>query len=134
MHLQKKGSKHIHIVAKKHGENITIVASSNGTRYVIPHLVLFSVVRKNPGGKKVHLSLQVVCSFVLSKLFVHLSLQGLRPKTTKVWMNTETFVEFLRHVARFKPSGLCLLIFDGSKSHLDYSIREFSLSTQKHYA
>lgn len=37
-------------------------------------------------------------------------------------MITCLFIEFLRHLATFKPPGHILLIFDGAKCHLDYTI------------
>ena len=48
----------------------------------------------------------------------------------KVWwiraIHREAFVKIWRHFARFKPSGLCFLIFDGTNSHFDYNICEFA--------
>ena len=38
-------------------------------------------------------------------------------------MTTDAFVEFLRRFSRL-PMGICLIIFDGAKSHLDYKICE----------
>ena len=44
--------------------------------------------------------------------------------TDRVSITLKTFVDWLNHFAKFKPPGLCLIIFDGAKSHLDYSIVE----------
>ena len=45
---------------------------------------------------------------------------------SKKCINTATFVELLQDFARLKLSGRFLLNFDGAKSHLDYSICEFT--------
>lgn len=37
-------------------------------------------------------------------------------------MNVDTFAEFIHHLARLKPQGKCLLIFDGAKCHLNTKI------------
>lgn len=37
-------------------------------------------------------------------------------------MTTSIFIEWLHHFNSYKPKGVCLLIFDGAKSHLDYEI------------
>lgn len=44
--------------------------------------------------------------------------------TPKGSMNSETFVNWIHHFAKFNLPGPCLLIFDGAKCHLDYSIVE----------
>lgn len=104
--LAQKGSKRVHIVAKEHGESVTIVACGNATGSVIPPMMLFSGVRKNPVWEK------------------NLPIGSCIKMTPKGSMTTEIFTEFLRHFSRFKPSGTCLLIFGGAKLHLDYKICE----------
>ncbi|CAK1604137.1 unnamed protein product [Parnassius mnemosyne] len=42
--------------------------------------------------------------------------------TPKGSMNSETFVKWIHHFAKFKTPGPCLLIFDGASSHLYYNI------------
>ncbi|XP_063219165.1 tigger transposable element-derived protein 1-like [Bacillus rossius redtenbacheri] len=104
--LAKKGSKRVHIVAKERGESVTVVACGNATGNVIPPMILFPGLRKNPAWEK------------------NLPTGSTTIMTRKGSMTTESFVSFLNHFSRFKPSGPCLLIFDGAKSHLDYSICE----------
>ena len=104
----KKGSKRVHIVAKEHGESVTIVACGNAIGSAIPPMILFSGVRKNPAWER------------------DLPTGSVAKMTPKGCMTSDTFVEFLRHFSRFKPNGTCLLIFDGAKSHLDYKICEFA--------
>ncbi|KAH9642692.1 hypothetical protein HF086_014389 [Spodoptera exigua] len=44
--------------------------------------------------------------------------------TPKGSMTTETFIEFINHLHKYRTSGPCLLIFDGAKCHLDFTIVE----------
>lgn len=104
--LAKKGSKRVHIVAKEHGESVTVVACGNATGSVIPPMILFAGLRKNPAWEK------------------NLPTGSTTVMTRKGSMTSECFVTFLKHFSRFKPCGPCLLIFDGAKSHLDYTICE----------
>ena len=71
-------------------------------------MILFAGVRKNPAQKK--------C----------LPTESMIKITPKGCMISETFVEFLLHFDRFKPSGICHFIFNSAKFHLDYSICEFA--------
>ena len=50
----KKGSKRIHIVAQKHGENVNLVACAK-KEYVIPPTIQFIGVRNNPAWEKNYL-------------------------------------------------------------------------------
>ncbi|XP_057330208.1 uncharacterized protein LOC130670746 [Microplitis mediator] len=43
-------------------------------------------------------------------------------------MTNELFKEFLKHLAKFKTAGECLLIFDGAACHLDLSIVDLTES------
>lgn len=104
--LAKKGSKRVHIVAKEHGESVTVAACGNAVGSVIPPMILFSGVRKNPAWEK------------------NLPPGSTTIMTPKGSMTTDCFVEYIKHFAKFKPAGTCLLIFDGVKSHLDYKICE----------
>lgn len=78
--------------------------------YVISPIILFPRVRKTLARKK------------------GLPTGSATKMASKDCVNTETFVEFLRYFARFKPSHslVCVLIFDGAKFHLNYSFYEFA--------
>lgn len=80
--LAKKGADRLHMVANEHGENATIVACGNAVGNVIPPMILFSGVRKNPAWETNMPSGTTICILCM---------------TPKGSMNMETFVKFLEH-------------------------------------
>ena len=98
--LTKKGTKRLHLVAPEQGENVSIVACGNAIGNVVPPMVLFKGVRRK------------------SQLADDLPPGSAVEMTQKGSMTTETFVKWIRHFARYKPTGKVLLVFDGAASHL----------------
>lgn len=102
--LAKKGVKRLHLVAPEHAENATIVGCVAASGTIIPPMILFK-------GKRLKAEYE----------------DNLPPGTLvkmapKGSMTTGLFVEFIRHLSRFKIAGPILLIFDGAACHLDYTI------------
>lgn len=62
------------------------------------------------------------------ELFDNLPAGTLVEKSARGFMTNELFKVFLRHLAKYKTPGKCLLIFDGAACHLDLSIVEISES------
>lgn len=104
--LAKTGSKRVHYRGKEHGENVTIVACGNAVGNVIPPMVLFK-------GKRMK-----------QELADNLPVGSIVEMTPKGSMTSQTFVRWLHHFNRYKSAGECLVIMDGAKCHLDYSIVE----------
>lgn len=104
--LARKGSKRVHNIASEHGQNVTIVSCGNALGQVIPPIILFTGERLRPEW----------CEDLPpgSQIFM----------TPKGSMNTQTFVKWLDHFAKYKAKGPALLIFDGVSSHLDANIVE----------
>lgn len=106
MVLAQKGARRVHIVGNEHGENVTIVSCGNALGSAIPPVILFKGKRMKPEWN-----------------------DGLPPgseiiMTPKGSMTTASFCSWIDHFGKYKTAGPCLLIFDGAKSHLDYSIVE----------
>jgi len=104
--LAERGSKRVHFVASEHGENVTIVSCGNALGHAIPPMILFKGTRMKP------------------EWIDALPTGAIAQMTPKGSMNIDTFVNWIHHFQKFKLSGSCILIFDGAKCHLDYSITE----------
>lgn len=104
--LTKKGSRRVHYRGKEHGENVTIVSCGNALGNVIPPMVLFK-------GKRMK-----------QEWADNLPVGSTVEMTPKGSMTAKTFVRWLHHFNRYKCAGACLVIIDGAKCHLDYSIVE----------
>lgn len=102
--LARKGAKRVHLVAPEHGENVTIVSCGNACGNSIPPTILFKGKRLKPEWKDT------------------LPPGSLVLMTPRGSMNITTFCTWIEHLAKYKPPGKCLLIFDGAKCHLDYTI------------
>ncbi|CAK1599673.1 unnamed protein product [Parnassius mnemosyne] len=102
--LAQKGVKRVHTLASEHAENVTIVSCGNANGNTIPPMILFKGKRLKPEWE------------------YNLPPGSLVAMTPKGSMNSETFVKWIHHFAKFKTPGPCLLIFDGASSHLDYNI------------
>lgn len=102
--LAKKGAKRVHLVAPEHGENVTIVSCGSALGNSIPPTILFKGKRLKPEWKDA----------------LPAGSQALM--TPKGSMNITTFCTWIEHLAKYKPAGKCLLIFDGAKCHLDHTI------------
>ncbi len=128
--LTTKGKKRNHVRGKEHGENVTVVAAGSAVGFLIPPMILFKGVRKDLSWVKL------------------LPTGSAVEMTPKGCMNIETFVKYLDHFAKYKPTGKflhekreidqllsrshhlwfiyvpgkCLFILDGAKCHFDISI------------
>lgn len=101
-----KGVRWCHYRGKEHGESASVVTCGSALGFVILPVVLFK-------GKKSldHLN--------------HLLPPGSKIiMTEKGSMTHETCVQFVQHLAMYKPQGECLLIMDGAKCHLNIVIIE----------
>lgn len=88
----------------KHAENVIIAGYINLLGDAIPLMNI---------SKGKHLKLE---------LYDNLPADSLVQKLAKGHMTNEFFKKFLKHLAKFKISGDCLLIFDGAACHLDLLI------------
>lgn len=104
--IAQKGAKRVHLQASEHGENVTVVGCANALGNAVPPLILFKGKRKKP---EFEANLPAGAAVLMA------------PKAS---MTTELFIAFIKHLAKFKPFGKCLLIFDGAKCHLDFRIAE----------
>lgn len=102
--LAKKGTKRVHLVAPEHAENVTIVSCGNAIGGRIPPAILFKGQRLKPEW----------CD--------NLPPGTLALMTPKASMTIDTFNTWIKHLAKYKLPGKCLLIFDGASCHLDTSI------------
>nr|CAH7745913.1 unnamed protein product [Callosobruchus chinensis] len=102
--LAKKGAKRVHLVAQEHGENVTVVSCGNASGNSIPPAILFKGKRLKPEWKDT------------------LPPGSLVLMTPRDSMNITTFCNWIELLAKYKPAGKCLLIFDGAKCHLDHTI------------
>lgn len=102
--LAKKGDKRLHLVAPEHGENVTVVGCVSACGSAIPPMIIFKGKRLKPEFK------DNLPAGILVKM---------APKGS---MTTELFVEFIRHLAKYKIGGPIILVFDGAKCHLDFTI------------
>ncbi|XP_023939021.2 uncharacterized protein LOC112046570 [Bicyclus anynana] len=104
--LTAKGKKRVHQIANEHAESVTVVGCGNAIGSAIPPMILFKGKRLKPEFQD------------------NLPPGSLVKMTPKGSMTTETFIEFINHLNKYRTSGPCLLIFDGAKCHLDFSIVE----------
>ncbi|CAG4937489.1 unnamed protein product [Parnassius apollo] len=104
--LAERGTKRVHIVAAEHGESVTVVSCGNALGHAIPPMILFK-------GKKMK-----------GEWLDSLPTGAVAQMTPKGSMTTDAFVNWIHHFSKFKLPGNVLLIFDGAKCHLDYSIVE----------
>lgn len=104
--LAAKGSRRVHLVTNEHAQNVSIVACGNAIGTAIPPVILFK-------GKRMKQEWSDSMPAGTSVLM-----------TEKGSMTQAAFSRWIEHFAKFKVQGQCLLIFDGAKCHLDYSILE----------
>lgn len=104
--LTAKGRKRVHQIANEHAESVTVVGCGNAIGSAIPPMILFKGKRLKPEFQD------------------NLPPGSLVKMTPKGSMTTETFIEFINHLHKYRTSGPCLLIFDGAKCHLDFTIVE----------
>lgn len=104
--LTAKGRKRVHQIANEHAESVTVVGCGNAIGSAIPPMILFKGKRLKPEFND------------------NLPPGSLVKMTPKGCMTTETFVDFINHLHKYRTSGPCLLIFDGAKCHLDFTIVE----------
>ncbi|CAG9585538.1 unnamed protein product [Danaus chrysippus] len=104
--LTAKGKKRVHQIANEHAESVIVVGCGNAIGSAIPPMILFKGKRMKPEYKD------------------NLPPGSPVKMTPKGSMTTETFIEFINHLHKYRTSGPCLLIFDGAKCHLDFTIVE----------
>lgn len=104
--LAQKGARRVHLIAPEHAENVTIAMCVNAVGTAIPPMIIFKGQRQKPE---------------YSDNLPAGSLVKMAPKGS---MTTELFIEFIKHLGKYKTQGKVLLIFDGASSHLDYTIVE----------
>ncbi|KAJ2949421.1 hypothetical protein O0L34_g15337 [Tuta absoluta] len=104
--LAERGTKRVHMVGHEHAENVTVVSCGNALGQAIPPMILFKGKRMKPEWKDA---------------LPNGSNVQMTPKGS---MNIAVFVEWIHHLAKYKLPGPCVVIFDGAKCHLDYSIVE----------
>ncbi|KAJ2951388.1 hypothetical protein O0L34_g13531 [Tuta absoluta] len=102
--LRAKGKKRVHQIANEHAESVTVVGCGNAVGSAIPPMILFKGKRLKPEFRD------------------NLPPGSLVRMTPKGSMTTETFIEFIDHLHKFRTAGPCLFVFDGAKCHLDFSI------------
>ncbi|XP_072394980.1 uncharacterized protein [Diabrotica undecimpunctata] len=85
--LAKKGAKRIHLTAREHGENISIVGCGNTLGQAIPPFIPFKGKRLKPEWND------------------HLPLGSTVMITQKGSMTNETFISWLGHFAKYKNTG-----------------------------
>lgn len=104
--IAQKGAKRVHMQASEYAENVTVVGCVNALGNAIPPMILFKGIRKKP------------------EFDDNLPTGSIVRMAPKGSMTTELFLEFVKHLGKYKTVGKCLLIFDGAKSHLDFRIVE----------
>lgn len=104
--LAQKGTKRVHLVAPEHAESVIVIGCCNAIGNYIPPMVIFKGKRLKPE---------------FSDNLPPGSIVKMAPKGS---MTTELFIDFVRHLARYKGPNAILLIFDGAACHLDYDIIE----------
>ncbi|KAJ8930788.1 hypothetical protein NQ314_016365 [Rhamnusium bicolor] len=104
--LARKDARRVHLVANEHGQNVSIVACGNAIGTAIPPMILFKGKRIKPEWGD---SMPPGTSLLM---------------TEKVSMTHTSFSRWIEHFLKCKVPGPCLVIFDGAKCHLDYSILE----------
>ncbi|KAL7635492.1 UNVERIFIED_CONTAM: hypothetical protein RMT77_014561 [Armadillidium vulgare] len=104
--LAKKRAKRVHLQSSEHAESVTIAGCVNAHGIAIPPMIIFK-------GRQLK-----------QELYDNLPPGTLVQKSRKGYMTNELFKDFLKHLAQYKSSGKCLLIFNGAACHLDLSIVE----------
>ncbi|CAK1582436.1 unnamed protein product [Parnassius mnemosyne] len=102
--LAEKGSKRVHLIAPEHAENVTIAMCVNAIGTAIPPMILFKGKRQRPD----------LCENLPAGTLVRMAPKGS--------MTADLFLEFIKHLAKYKVAGKCLLIFDGAKCHLSIEV------------
>ncbi|CAG5059185.1 unnamed protein product [Parnassius apollo] len=102
--LAEKGSKRVHLIAPEHAENVTIAMCVNTIGTAIPPMILFEGKRQRPD----------LCDNLPAGTLVRMAPKGS--------MTADLFVEFIKHLAKYKVAGKCLLIFYGAKCHLSIEV------------
>ncbi|RXG68808.1 hypothetical protein Avbf_01756 [Armadillidium vulgare] len=92
--LAKKRAKRVHLQSSEHAESVTIAGCVNALGIAIPPMIIFKGRRLKP------------------ELYDNLPQGTLVQKSRKGYMTNELFKDFLKHLAQYKSSGKCLLIFD----------------------
>ncbi|KAF9794422.1 hypothetical protein SFRURICE_009678 [Spodoptera frugiperda] len=92
--LAQKGAKRVHLQSSEHAESVTIAGCVNALGTSIPPMIIFKGKRLKP------------------ELYDNLPPGTLVEKSAKGYMTNELFIEFLKHLARYKTPGKCLLIRD----------------------
>lgn len=103
-----KGAKRLHLIAPEHEQNVTVVSCGNASGSAIPAAILFKEKQMKP---------ELVDTLPPGTLVL---------TTPKGSMNIASFCAWIEHLAKYKSAGKCLLIFDGAKLYLDYTIIEFA--------
>ncbi|XP_011859495.1 PREDICTED: uncharacterized protein LOC105556986 [Vollenhovia emeryi] len=106
--LALKGSKRVHTATHaEKGETVTVVACTNATgSNWIPPIILY---------KGVHRKLEFGDGLPPGSKFA---------MTPKGYITKEEFCNFLTHFNQHRIPGKCLLILDGHRTHLDFSVLE----------
>lgn len=102
--LAKTGAKRVHFISNEHAENVTIVGCVSAIGTPIPPIIIFKGKRLKP------------------EFADDLPPGSLVRMAPKGYMTTELFIDFIKHLANFKPPGKILLVFDGAACHLDLAI------------
>lgn len=102
--LAKKGAKRVHFIANEHAESVTVVGCVSAIGNVIPPMIIFKGKRLKP------------------EYTDNLPPGSIVRMAPKGFMNKDLFVDFIKHLAKFKPPGKVLLVFDGAACHLDLEI------------
>ncbi|KAM3959863.1 uncharacterized protein ACR2FA_006149 [Aphomia sociella] len=104
--LAQKGAKRVRMVSSEHAENVTVAACVNAVGTSISPMVIFK-------GKRLK-----------TEFTDNLPAGSLVKMAEKGSMTTSLFIDFIKHLGKYKPPGKCLLIFDGASCHQDYLIVE----------
>ncbi|CAG5055326.1 unnamed protein product [Parnassius apollo] len=104
--ISQKGAKRVHIQVAEHGENVTVVGCANAIGNPVPPMILFKGKRKMAEYEK------------------NLPPGSIVQMARKGSMTADLFIIFIKHLAKYKTFGKCLLIFDGAKCRLDFRIVE----------
>lgn len=92
--------------SSEHAVSVTIAGCVNAVGTAIPPMIIFKGKRLKP------------------ELYDNLPPGSWVEKSSKGYMTNKLFKEFLKHLARYKSSGRCLLTFDGAACHLDLDVSE----------
>lgn len=104
--MAQKRARRVHLVAPEHAENVTIAMCVNAVGSAIPPMIIFKGQRQNPE---------------LSDNLPPGRIVKMAPKGS---LTKDLFIDFIKHLAKYKTQGNILLIFDGASSHLDFTVVE----------